>query len=100
VNWEKVGRQFVFRIADTGPGITAQDFPHPFMPLYRSEASRNRRTGGAGLGLAIARRALQAHSGDLTAANRVTGGAVFTATLPCDRRAHVPADPATTSAPP
>jgi signal transduction histidine kinase len=87
VNWENVSRQFVFRVADTGPGIAAADLPHLFMPLYRGEASRNRQTGGAGLGLAIARRALQIHGGDLTAANRAAGGAVFTATLPFDRHA-------------
>ncbi|HEU5328613.1 MAG TPA: HAMP domain-containing sensor histidine kinase [Thermomicrobiales bacterium] len=69
-------------IADTGPGIPAQDLPHLFNPLYRGETSRNRRTGGAGLGLAIARRILLAHGGDLTARNRAEGGAIFTGTLP------------------
>jgi signal transduction histidine kinase len=71
-----------FTVADTGPGIPAHDLPHLFTPLYRGETSRNRRTGGAGLGLTIARRILQAHQGDLTAANGPDGGAVFTATLP------------------
>ncbi|HKC73992.1 MAG TPA: ATP-binding protein [Chloroflexota bacterium] len=49
--------------------------PHLFTPLYRGESARNRQTGGAGLGPAIARRILQAHGGDLTVANRTTGGA-------------------------
>lgn len=74
--------RLVFSIADTGPGIDPHDLPHLFKPLYRGEASRNRRTGGAGLGLAISRRILQAHGGDLTAANRKEGGAVFTGLLP------------------
>jgi signal transduction histidine kinase len=82
----------VFAVADTGPGIAAHDLPHLFTPLYRGEASRNRQTGGAGLGLAIARRILRAHGGDLVAANGATGGAVFTATLPLTRRACPPAD--------
>jgi signal transduction histidine kinase len=72
----------VFTVADDGPGIAAHDLPHLFTPLYRGETSRNSQTGGTGLGLAIARRILRAHGGELTAANRPTGGALFTATLP------------------
>jgi signal transduction histidine kinase len=71
-----------FSIADTGPGIPPHDLPHLFTPLYRGETSRNRRTGGAGLGLTIARRILLAHGGDLSAASQRAGGAVFTGTLP------------------
>jgi len=71
-----------FSIADTGPGIPAPDLPHLFTPLFRGETSRNRRTGGAGLGLTIARRILRAHGGDLSARNAETGGAIFTASLP------------------
>ena len=92
VSWGAEGRLFVVRVADTGPGIAAHDLPHLFTPLYRGESSRNRQTGGAGLGLAIARRILQAHGGDLTAANRATGGAVFTATLPAERSAQAADD--------
>jgi signal transduction histidine kinase len=87
MSWGMEGDRFVVRVADTGPGIAAQDLPHLFTPLYRGESSRNRQTGGAGLGLATARRIVQAHGGDLTAANRSTGGAVFTMTLPVDRPA-------------
>jgi signal transduction histidine kinase len=71
-----------FSIADTGPGIPVHDLPHLFTPLYRGESSRNRRTGGAGLGLAIARRIVRAHGGDLVARNGDDGGALFVATLP------------------
>jgi signal transduction histidine kinase len=80
----------MFAVADTGPGIAPRDLPHLFTPLYRGEPSRNRQTGGAGLGLAISRRILRAHGGDLTAANRPTGGAVFAATLPVTNRAAAP----------
>lgn len=73
-----------FSIADTGPGIAPDDLPHLFSPLYRGESSRNRRTGGAGLGLAIARRILNAHGGEVRARNDPAGGAIFTATLPRD----------------
>jgi signal transduction histidine kinase len=82
VGWHQEGDRIVFTVADTGPGIAPQDLPHLFEPLYRGESSRNRQTGGAGLGLAIARRALRAHGGDLVAANRPGGGAEFTGWLP------------------
>jgi signal transduction histidine kinase len=82
VRWCRDRDRVVFTVADTGPGIAPSDMPHLFDPLYRGETSRNRQTGGAGLGLAIARRALLAHGGDLVAANRPTGGAEFTGWLP------------------
>ena len=92
VRWSRKDATLVFTVEDTGPGIAAHDLPHLFTPLYRGEASRNRQTGGAGLGLAIARRILRAHGGDLTAANSLDGGAVFTGTLPASSQAHPPAN--------
>jgi signal transduction histidine kinase len=90
VAWTATGEQLVVQVIDTGPGIPTRDLPHVFAPLYRGESSRNRRTGGAGLGLAIAQRIFQVHGGELTAANRVTGGAAFTGVLPRERRADPP----------
>jgi len=55
-----------FSVADSGPGIAANDLPHLFEPLYRGDPSRSRETGGAGLGLTIAHRILVAHGGTLT----------------------------------
>ena len=85
VRWDQADGRYVFCVQDTGPGIAPPDLPHLFTPLYRAEPSRNRRTGGAGLGLTIALRILRAHGGDLTAANADTGGALFTGTLPQER---------------
>jgi signal transduction histidine kinase len=82
VRCHPTGGHMTFTIADTGPGIAPDDLPHLFSPLYRGETSRNRRTGGAGLGLTVARRILRAHGGDLTATNRPPHGAVFTGVLP------------------
>jgi signal transduction histidine kinase len=65
-------------VADNGPGIPAEDLPHLFTPLFRGEKSRNRHTGGAGLGLTIAQRIFRDHGGDLTVHNAPGGGAVFT----------------------
>jgi signal transduction histidine kinase len=91
VCWRQATDTLVFTVEDTGPGIAAQDLPHLFTPLYRGESSRNRQTGGTGLGLTIARRILQAHGGDLTAANGPSGGAIFMGILPLKRRPGTPA---------
>jgi signal transduction histidine kinase len=88
LRWVRAGETLVFSVEDTGPGIAEQDLPHIFTPLYRAETSRNRQTGGAGLGLTIARRIVRSHGGDLTAANAPGGGAVFTATLVVEERAR------------
>ena len=84
ITCRNAGQVVIFSVADSGPGILPADLPNIFNPLYRGESSRNRRTGGAGLGLTIARRILLAHGGDLTAANHTDGGAVFSATIPID----------------
>ncbi|MGE5333810.1 MAG: sensor histidine kinase [Nitrososphaerota archaeon] len=95
VRWRVEGERLALSVADTGPGIAAHDLAHLFKPLYRGEDSRNRQTGGAGIGLATAKRVFVAHGGSLSAANRPDGGAIFTGTLPMPRRtvlAHAPAD--------
>jgi signal transduction histidine kinase len=72
----------IISVSDSGPGIPQEDLPHIFEALYRGESSRNRRTGGAGLGLTIARNVFLAHGGDLKARNGSPHGAIFIATLP------------------
>lgn len=52
-------------VTDTGEGIRPEDIPHIFERFYRGEKSRSRATGGAGLGLAIARGIVEAHSGEI-----------------------------------
>ena len=68
-------------IADEGPGIGADDLPRIFDPAYRSDDSRNSHTGGAGLGLTIARRLIEVQGGAVDARNRDEGGAIFTVRL-------------------
>jgi len=80
--WGEPGRCW-FRITDTGPGFASSDLLHLFAPMYRGEGSRNRQTGGAGLGLAIAHRILRAHHGNLIAANSRSGGAEVQGYMTC-----------------
>jgi signal transduction histidine kinase len=69
-------------IDDTGPGIAPDQLDAVFQPFYRVESSRNRSTGGAGLGLYIARDLTQRNGGQLTLANRAEGGLRATMTMP------------------
>ena len=69
-------------VADTGPGIAAENLPHLFERFYRADASRSRATGGAGLGLAICKSIAEAHRGELTATSSEGNGTTFTLRLP------------------
>ena len=72
----------VVEVEDGGPGIRAGELERVFEPFHRGEPSRNRETGGVGLGLPIARNIMRAHGGDVTISNRPAGGARATVTLP------------------
>jgi two-component system sensor histidine kinase CpxA len=74
-NWARI------TVRDYGPGISEKLRERIFDPFFRADASRDERTGGLGLGLAIARRAVRVHRGDITAAN-ASPGALLTITLP------------------
>src|SRR4051794_1971709 len=81
VSWEARGDHAFVTIADEGPGIAPADLPRIFDPAYRSDEARNGDTGGAGLGLTIARRLIEVQGGTVEAGNRSEGGAVFTVRL-------------------
>lgn len=76
------GDHVVAILDDDGPGIPELEMEKVFAPFYRVEASRNRETGGTGLGLAVARSAVRAHGGDIALSNRPEGGLRITVTLP------------------
>lgn len=69
-------------IEDDGPGIPESEMTRVFEPFRRLEQSRNRETGGVGLGLPIARNMLRAHGGDVVLSNRPNGGLKALVTLP------------------
>ena len=75
-------RMVVVEIEDNGAGIPLGDLDRVFEPFHRGEPSRNRETGGVGLGLPIARNIMRAHGGDVTLVNRPNGGAKATVTFP------------------
>src|SRR5205085_4313493 len=64
------GREAVIRIEDEGPGIPPSDISAMLEPFARGETSRNRETGGAGLGLTLAKAIAEQHGGRLVLANR------------------------------
>jgi signal transduction histidine kinase len=68
------GKTIEITIDDDGPGIPEAELARVFQPFYRVEDSRSRGTGGTGLGLAIAQSIVQAHGGELSLANRPSGG--------------------------
>jgi hypothetical protein len=69
-------------VDDDGPGIPVAELERVFEPFRRLETSRSRETGGAGLGLPIARNILRGMGGDVVLSNRPEGGLRATATLP------------------
>ncbi len=68
------GQEIVVRVLDSGPGVPHEELPKILEPFYRLDDARNRQTGGAGLGLSIADRAVRLHGGQLRASNRKEGG--------------------------
>jgi signal transduction histidine kinase len=76
------GAQAVIRVSDRGPGLPEDELERVFEPFRRLEPSRSRATGGAGLGLAVARSIARAHGGDVTLHNREGGGLTAEARLP------------------
>jgi two-component system OmpR family sensor kinase len=72
----------VIEVEDDGPGLDDGDAPHVFERFFRSDPSRSRDTGGAGLGLAIVATIVEAHGGHAEAENGSRGGALFRIVLP------------------
>lgn len=69
-------------IIDTGEGISPENLPHIFDRFYRADDSRSRKTGGAGLGLAISKSIAEAHGAELSATSTLGRGTTFTFEIP------------------
>ncbi len=72
-------------VSDTGVGIAPEHLPHLFDRFYRVETSRSRNTGGAGLGLAIAKEIARSHGGTLSVQSQIGVGTTFTVQLPLQK---------------
>jgi two-component system, OmpR family, sensor histidine kinase KdpD len=76
--------EVVVEVADRGPGLDDGEITQVFDRLYRGSAAAGSAERGVGLGLSIARAIIQAHGGNIQAANRAGGGAVFSFGLPLE----------------
>lgn len=79
INANCEGERLTVNVSDRGPGLPSESRAQIFEKFYRGE---DRKAGGLGLGLSIARGFVEAHGGQLTAENRDGGGARFTISLP------------------
>lgn len=81
------GDAVTISVSDQGPGIDPDALPMIFDKFYRGSDAK---AGGVGLGLAITKAIVEAHGGSVTAANRTTGGARFTISLPVETQPEIP----------
>ncbi|MCS7072650.1 MAG: PAS domain-containing sensor histidine kinase, partial [Anaerolinea sp.] len=79
------GRHLAISVQDNGIGVDPEALPHVFDAFYRADSARNIETGGAGIGLTIARRIALAHGGTITVESAVGQGSTFTLHLPLPR---------------
>jgi two-component system OmpR family sensor kinase len=97
ISIRREGDRAVLEVRDHGPGLPADAGDRVFDRFWRTEGGRSRGRGGSGLGLAIVKAIVQAHHGEVHAANAPGGGAVFRVTLPimqASRHAGMPEEPA------
>lgn len=76
----------VITVKDNGCGIDDNDLPYIFERFYRTDKSRNRSTGGAGIGLTITRAIVQSHGGTVYAESKKGEGSIFSVIIPKDRQ--------------
>lgn len=77
------GTDFVWvAVTDTGIGIASEDIPHVFERFWRADRSRDRASGGSGIGLAICRRLVELQGGQITVSSQENVGSTFSFSLP------------------
>ena len=81
ISAQRLENQVIVSISDNGPGVPEAKLPHIFKPFYRAEESRDRKSGGVGLGLAIAKSSIEACGGQICARNNENRGLTVTMTF-------------------
>jgi two-component system, OmpR family, sensor histidine kinase BaeS len=81
--------RLIIEVSDTKPGVEEQDLPRLFDRLFRTEGSRSRATGGAGLGLAICKNIVETHGGSISVHPSSVGGLLVRIELPLAENVHV-----------
>ena len=82
LNEDKSARIAKIEVSDRGPGIPESELESIFRPFFRLDQARNAQTGGFGVGLAIAERAVKLHNGHIRAVNRSGGGTTIEIVVP------------------
>lgn len=78
----KEKQSIIIKVIDNGIGIPEKDLPFIFERFYRSDLSRNKNTGGSGIGLTITKAFVEAHGGKIYVESKVNTGTTFTVELP------------------
>ena len=73
ISFEKNSKYCLLKIHDEGEGVNDKDLEKIFEPFFRLDSSRNRQTGGFGLGLSLVKRILDLHKGSVAAFNHLDG---------------------------
>jgi signal transduction histidine kinase len=97
VSLEVCDDEIMIRIDDRGPGIPEGLREEVFRPFFRVEGSRNRETGGSGLGLTVARSVARDHGGEISLGQSPAGGLRVTIILPAVDRVPRPGSSAALS---
>ena len=82
VKLKKENEKIVIKVIDNGIGIPKEDIPYIFERFYRSDLSRNKNTGGSGIGLTITKAFVEAHKGRIYLESKVNEGTTFTVEFP------------------
>ncbi|GFZ30364.1 two-component sensor histidine kinase [Clostridium zeae] len=82
VTLKKENQNIIIKVIDTGIGIPEKDLPYIFERFYRSDLSRNKNTGGSGIGLTITKAFVEAHGGKISAHSKENEGTTFTICFP------------------
>jgi signal transduction histidine kinase len=82
ISVEKNGKWVDLRVCDHGPGVPDSEKERIFEAFYRIDASRNRETGGVGIGLSLCRKIAVAHEGSIHVEDKPGGGACFVVRIP------------------